>query len=83
LCISCYNRELEFRRGRNAKGNPPEIKLERRTVRYWVEGAGVQTLTLEHSADFAELMVTVLHKTRGRVSFGFHGSRPAPQAAAA
>jgi len=83
LCISCYNRELEFRRGKNAKGNPPEIKLERRTVRYAVEGAGVQTLILDHSADLAELMVTVLRKTRGRVAFGFHGGPLAPQAAAA
>src|SRR6266478_4704072 len=42
LCIGCYNRELEFRRGRNAKGNPPKIRLDRRTARYWVEGSGVQ-----------------------------------------
>jgi hypothetical protein len=82
LCISCYNRELEFGRGKNAKGNPPEIKLDRRTVRYAIEGAGIQTLTLEHSADLVELMVTVLRKTRGRIVFGFHGAPLAPQAAA-
>ena len=28
LCVSCLNREREWIRGRNAKGNPPTIKLQ-------------------------------------------------------
>jgi hypothetical protein len=82
LCVSCFNRQNEFVRGRNAKGNTPTIKLDRRTVRYTIEGGEFQTLTLEHSADMAELMVAVLRKTRGRVSFAFRGQGPVGMAAA-
>jgi hypothetical protein len=52
-------------------------------VRYAIEGGDVQTLTLDHSANMAELMVTVLRKARGRIAFAFHGAPLAPQAAAA
>ena len=84
LCISCVNRQYEFVRGKNAKGNPPKIRLERRTLRYAIEGAGVETLTLEHSVDLAEVMITVLRKTRGRIAFAFNGGPPpVPEAAAA
>jgi hypothetical protein len=78
LCISCFNRQNEFIRGKNAKGNPPTkmAPLDRRTVRYAVEGAGVETLTLKHSRDMAELMVAVLRKTRGRIAFSFNGQAP-------
>ncbi|MBT9100033.1 hypothetical protein KFZ76_20230 [Methylovulum psychrotolerans] len=27
LCISCYNRQLEFKSGKNRRGNPPRIKI--------------------------------------------------------
>ena len=74
LCISCYNREREFIRGRNAKGTVPrKHQLARRTIRYAVEGGGVHTLTIEHTADIEELMLAVLRKTRGRVQFAFDG----------
>ncbi len=77
-CISCYNRELEVRRGRNAKGTAPrKAQLARRSLRYAVEGGGVQTLSIDHSADLAELMFVALRKTRGRVFFAFHGQGPA------
>jgi hypothetical protein len=82
LCISCFNRQNEFLRGKNAKGNRPQIVLERRTVRYAIEGGGVDSLTLEHSVDLTELMVTVLRKVRGRISFAFHGG-PMPETATA
>jgi hypothetical protein len=52
-------------------------------VRYAVEGGTVETFTLEKSADMAELMITLLRRTRGRIVFGFHGAPLAPQAAAA
>ncbi|MBB5456684.1 hypothetical protein [Paraburkholderia sp. Cpub6] len=29
LCIGCYNRQLELRRGRNAKGGPPRLAAAR------------------------------------------------------
>ena len=83
LCISCVNRQYEFVRGKNAKGNPPRITLERRTVRYYVEGGGIETLTVDHSVDLVELMLTVIRKTRGRVAFAFNSGPPMPEAAAA
>ena len=84
LCLSCYNREVEIRRGRNSKGNAPKklAPLDRRTVRYAIDGAGVETFSLERSADLTELMVAVLRKVRGRVAFAFHGG-PVPGAVAA
>jgi len=83
-CISCYNRELEVRRGRNAKGTRPlKANLARRTLRYAVEGGGIETLTAEHSADLAELMLVALRKTRGRIYFAFSGQEPASTAAVA
>jgi len=27
LCISCYNRQLEFLKGKNRRGTPPRIKI--------------------------------------------------------
>src|SRR3546814_6998214 len=38
LCISCWNREREWIRGRNAKGNPPTIKLQWYEVRMVAPG---------------------------------------------
>jgi len=80
-CISCYNRELEVRRGRNGKGTAPrKAQLARRSIRYVVEGGGIQTLAADHSADLAELMVVALRKTRGRIYFAFSGQEPASTA---
>jgi hypothetical protein len=78
-CIGCYNREREFVRGRNGKGSKPvhAIPLHRRTVRYAVEGGDVQGLTIPHSRDLVELMLTVLRTTRGRPFFYFTGQAPA------
>ncbi len=77
-CVSCYNRELEFRKGANAKGSPPihAAPLHRRTVRYAVEGGGVETLTVEHTADLVEVMLGVLRNQRGRVLFHHSGCGP-------
>jgi len=83
-CISCYNRELEVRRGRNARGTRPlKAQLGRRTIHYAVEGGGIKRLTVDHSADLAELMLVALRKTRGRIFFAFHNQEPASAAAAA
>jgi hypothetical protein len=78
-CISCFNREREYIRGKNAKGSKPvhAIPLHRRTVRYAVEGGDVQDLTIPHSRDLVELMLTVLRTKRGRPSFYFTGQAPA------
>ena len=80
-CISCYNREWEFVRGRNAKGTRPiKAQLARHSLRYTIEGGGVDTLTIDNSADLAELMVIALRKTRGRLFFAFNRQGPAGSA---
>ncbi len=74
-CISCYNREREFIRGKNAKGRRPVNiqRLDRRSIRYAVNGDRIRVLTVEHSADTTELMITALRKTRGQIRFGMYG----------
>jgi hypothetical protein len=49
-CVSCYNREREFVRGRNRKGTRPTMApLYARTVRYAVEGGAIETRTIDRS----------------------------------
>jgi hypothetical protein len=60
VCISCYNRELELRRGRNTRGNrptnlPPVVEVP---IRYAVDGASV--------AEPRMTPVAVVHATRVR-----------------
>lgn len=76
-CVSCYNREREVLRGRNAKGAPP-VKLtclERRRVRY-LAGDEPCTLAIAHSLDTAELVVAALRDTSNRVRFGLGVATP-------
>jgi hypothetical protein len=77
-CISCFNREREFVLGRNRKNTKPvhAIPLHRRTVRYAVEGGGVQDLTIPHSRDLTELMMSALRNERGRPFFFYTGQTP-------
>lgn len=84
LCISCYNREREYRIGRNAKGKKP-IKLgvinqlRPRVLRMAVTFAGGQRKTLiQFSAEVIDTEEAVLHtlrRTAGEVRFGF-GAQP-------
>jgi hypothetical protein len=79
-CISCYNREREFIKGRNARGTKPKMApLERRTVRYAVAGGPIESVTIDHSADLPELMIVALRRTRGRIMFHFNGGQPVSQ----
>ncbi len=84
-CISCFNREREFLKGANRKGTKPvrAIPLHRRTVRYSIEGGDVQELTLPHSRDLLELMMTVLRTKRGQPFFLYAGQVPVRMADAA
>src|SRR6266404_7217461 len=76
-CISCYNRERELVRGRNRKGTRPTMApLYARTVRYAVEGGDVQDLTIPHSRDLTELMMSALRNERGRLFFFYTGQAP-------
>jgi hypothetical protein len=81
-CIGCYNREREFIRGRNGKGTRPirAVSLHRRTVKFAVAGGAVESMTIKHSADLAEVMLAALRNRRGRLLFHFEGLGPAGRA---
>jgi hypothetical protein len=74
LCISCYNRQLEWIKGKNSKGSrPTKMKpLARRTVRYFADGAPI-ILTLDHTASTEEMVVAALRDSKKRVTFSFQG----------
>ena len=84
LSIGCYNRQLEFLRGANAKGKPPQkLKLakrrlgvvldsdtpDRRVVVYEDWAADVESEPGVWIPGFEELMTQVLRTTEGRVAF--------------
>lgn len=78
-CVSCYNRERELLRGRNAKGTAP-VKLrclERRRIRF-LSGNEPCSLTMQYSLDTDELIVAALRDTKLRVRFGF-GAQACPK----
>lgn len=70
VCVSCKNREYEWRKGKNAKGVYPSHYrgLERVKVRY-VSGGMVRTLERE-AVGVAELVAQVLRDSEKRVMFG-------------
>lgn len=77
LCVSCYNRQAEVIKGRNAKGTAP-VKvgpLESRRIRY-LHGGDVRSLVLRHTVDMDELIVSVLRDSRQRVAFAFNSAPP-------
>jgi hypothetical protein len=76
-CVSCYNREREFVRGRNAKGTAPKMApLHRRVIRFAIDAGPIKTMAVKNSLDTVELIVGALRKTRGRVAFAFNGRSP-------
>lgn len=78
MCVSCYNRNAEGIKGRNAKGTKP-VKLgplDKRSIRYR-HGDEVQTLVLHRSIDVDELLVATLRDSRKAVAFAFNPTPPA------
>jgi hypothetical protein len=80
-CISDYNREREFRVGKNAKGTRPTLKLEPRRlgviVNYGDPDARYVELRAELSRDTTELALSALRVASGRVAFCRALGRPA------
>jgi hypothetical protein len=67
-CISCYNREREFKVGRNGKGNMPTFRFDLRRIGVVTE-AGYVEVSNEFTADTAELVLNVLRQVPGKVMF--------------
>lgn len=78
VCVSCYNRQAEKLKGRNAKGTAPVklCALEPRRIRY-LHGSEVCTLKLRHTVDTDELVVAVLRDSKQAVVFAFNSTPPA------
>lgn len=76
LCVSCVNREYEYRKGRNARGtapvtHPPLLALE---IRY-LAGDRPARLAID-AVSPTELVVAALRDSSKQVTFGFHARRP-------
>lgn len=76
LCVSCYNREREYRVGRNARGaapvrHPELVVLE---IRY-LDGDQLRVMRREAS-QIDELVVAVLRDTSKPAVFGFNSKGP-------
>lgn len=77
VCVSCYNREMEKVKGRNAKGTKP-IKLGalcRRKI-VFLNGGELRSLRLSRSVDIDELIVAALRDSKNYVVFGFNTEPP-------
>jgi hypothetical protein len=84
-CISCQNREYEFKKGKNAKGSKPALTLEPRRLGviagYGEPDAKFIELRAEHTKDAIELALVALRAAAGRSAFCRAMRRPATAAA--
>ncbi|BCP56239.1 hypothetical protein K32_48560 [Kaistia sp. 32K] len=76
LCISCYNREREFLKGRNARGSAPvkHPQLHQLEIRFQA-GPEIERVAMT-VASRQELVVAVLRDTSKHVTFAFEAGRP-------
>lgn len=76
ICVGCKNREYEWVKGANAKGKFPVMHppLERRSVRFWVDGR-VVTLVRNLTVSVDELLIEVLRDSVKQPVFGFGKSK--------
>jgi hypothetical protein len=79
LCISCYNREQEALKGRNAKGGRPRLcdilHVEHVAV---IEGAVVRQVLHENVVSPVEVMIALAKRAKAPIAFGVRGVRLAP-----
>jgi len=79
LCISCYNRELEVIKGRNAKGRPPVHAIPTHHQTLLIIGlAGPKLVNFDRVADVLEAMLRVLRTEQQQVTF-HRPLRPPPR----
>ncbi len=80
ICISCYNREREFIRGRNARGMVPTklAPLVGRRVFYLSNGR-VHLVRCDRTASDAELVVATLRDAIHSVAFAWAGTAVRPE----
>jgi len=71
LCISCFNRDLEAKKGRNAKGHPPRLMklLHRETVMVTEGGKPPRIVGRDRVLDAGELMIRIARRATGPIVF--------------
>lgn len=76
ICVSCFNREREVIRGRNARGAYPvrAAKLSARSV-FFMESGVARFKRLERTASSAELLIATLRDAVHTVMFGWRAPR--------
>lgn len=81
LCVSCANRQYEFEKGRNARGNKPircpSLHRIAILVREGEKPAREQQFT---AVDMLEVMLSAIKTSKDRVVIGFKGTPPRPAA---
>ena len=79
LCVSCYNRQLEWIKGRNAKGKWPlrMLRLDTRVLGY-MSGDEPKVLRFQLCVDTVELMWAALWDSQKKVRFAFRGEFGGP-----
>lgn len=71
LCISCYNRHCEVLRGRNAKGNRPQLAdMLRSEIIVVAEGIVERTVRRDMVTGPAEIIIAAAKKTSSTMAFG-------------
>ena len=77
ICVSCYNREREFMKGRNARGKIP-VKIGALCARQitYHSGSRVITIRAERSRSSAEMVVRVLRDSLHLARFAWRTQVP-------
>lgn len=75
LCVSCYNRELEYVAKRNAKGKMPTKigTLHRRSLRV-TEGGVTRVLSRDLTSTMEEMVFGALRDCKRVATFSFNGA---------
>ncbi|KFG67127.1 hypothetical protein JH26_23815 [Microvirga sp. BSC39] len=78
LCFSCFNREREVIKGRNAKGTKPLklTALDARSVTFQRVDRTVHTRSIDRTLGTTEVIKAVLHGEKQHVQFCFCGEIP-------
>ena len=81
FCVSCYNRDCEARRGRNARGGRPRLcsRLGRRSL-VKSNASGVQVVSADLAVGATELLLIHAAMARDELAFGWAPRGPGDEA---
>ncbi len=77
MCVSCYNRDAEARRRKNAKGGLPHLCAILHTVDMVVQTAeAVEVFSVDLATGAGEIIVRRARCAEGALSFGWMAAGP-------